>query len=78
MLGNPPASLLVKHMPRFQPRTAEAPAWCGQFVADLLVHVTATAPPSALCLSEDSEDFSADDEDETMSIRDPFRVSRPF
>ena len=67
MLGDPLASLLVKHMPIW---TAQATAR-GQFVRDLLVHITATALSLALCLSEDSDDFSADDEDklfETLSL----------
>jgi len=74
MLGNPPASLLVKHMPIW---IAEAPALCGQFARDLLAHITATAPSTAPCLSEDSEDFSADDEDdlfETLSLPPNFSM----
>ena len=61
MLGTPPASLLVKHMPIW---AAEAPALCKRFVGDLLIHIKGNALFLASCWSEDSEDFSADDEDD--------------
>ena len=68
MLGNRPASLLVKHMPIW---TAKATALYGQFDRDMLVHITVTAPSLALCLSEDSEDFSADDENNLFETLSP-------
>ena len=43
----------------------------------LLGHITATAPSPVLCLSEDFQDFSADDEDdlfETLSLPPNFSM----
>ena len=64
ILGNPPSSLLVKHMAIW---SSEAPALCGLFAHDLLEHITGTVPSLTSCLSEDSETLSASDEEDLFS-----------
>ena len=73
MLGNPPSSLLVKHMAIW---SSEAAALCGLFARDLLAHITTTVPSLTSCLSEDSETFSASDEEDLFEPLSLPRTSR--